>query len=263
MKKSHPLRFFFNACSFILLSLVGCSRAQNIPVYDFNWQNTNTPFIKPILPHNTGNGHGALVNNAAYSGVRFQLNKDDSLVAGGTRANLYINEIDSTFREFEFTDSFPMDWKKDTVPVFIWSARQTSKYNGVYRAGTATPLTILIVDGHWRMWNQYNNVDMKDNKVFLRNFDLGEFTEFGKTVTFRIKVKFSVADDGYIKIYKNGELLQAAYGANHNRIDGHQDTYPGLKWGLYIPKWNNKSWEFAVTERVYWCQRMALYKESN
>ena len=86
-----------------------------------------------------------------------------------------------------------------------------------------------------------------DTKSYMGNGYAKVSEDRGQWITWTLYVKWSYGDDGFFRLYKNGELFHADTGPN-----GYKDTDgPYVKFGLYNSFWKNGNRTGSVQKESY------------
>lgn len=180
-----------------------------------------------------------IVTNPVRAGkhsVRFELRKDDPIVASSKRAELTLKKEPKVEVErwYGFSIFLPEDYKRDALPEIVtqWHASPDLSAGEVWRS---PPLAVLTQDGNWRInWRWDADRIMKRNRPDgSKSRELGKY-ETGVWTDWVFHVKWSWQSDGLLEVWKNGRKQIRYEGpVGYNDRSG---VY--FKTGIYKWVWN-------------------------
>ena len=183
------------------------------------------------------------------SSLRVELRKGDPELGGNKRAELTDNSYpiphDTNRRWWSFSNYLPAEFGKDSVhEIFAqWHYRATSS-----NVSASPPLSLQIYKGDWIVELRYDSVDINIDRganIKLVSFNLGPWQK-GVWNDWVFNYGYSFNNDGYLKIWKNGQLLVDYKGKTF--FKGSYD--PFFKLGLYRWVWGS-NWPAQLEQSVY------------
>ena len=193
--------------------------------------------------------------------LRVELRKGDLAIGGNKRVELTDNSYpiphETNRKWWSFSSYFPTGFVKDSVHEILaqWHYRSTQKY-----VSASPPLSLQVYKGDWIVEIRYDSVDINvDNgaNIKLVRYNLGPW-QAGAWTDWVFNYNYSVNNDGYVKIWKNGELVLDHKGKNWYR--GSYD--PFFKIGLYRwvwgAEWPTHLEQSIVSSRVYYLDNIKI-----
>jgi hypothetical protein len=195
------------------------------------------------------------------SSLRVELRKWDPDVSGSKRAELTDNSYpmppQTNIRWWSFSSYLPNDWQQDDVREMFaqWHYKPTS---GV-AVGASPPIGLYMNKGNWEVTILYDSVDINIDRganIKERTFVLGPWQ---KNVwnDWVFNINYSHRDDGYVRIWKNGQLVLDYRGKCW--YNGSYD--PQFKVGLYKWAWSSNYHNrppSVTTSRVYYLDNVKI-----
>jgi hypothetical protein len=163
-----------------------------------------------------------VARSGLYS-AKFSLNKSDSTVAGGKRAEALLDWVEAPKFErwYGMSVFLPASYTADPAEeqLFQWHAINSVDLDGVSMINS--PMAMYTKNGHWQFALKYGGT-----------YDLGPYTTEAWT-DWVIHVKFSDESDGLIELWQNSILVVQQRGRNNYR-----DTRGNFfKIGVYKYAW--------------------------
>jgi hypothetical protein len=194
--------------------------------------------------------------------VRFELRKDDPIVASSKRSELTLKrELEvKVERWYGFSIFLPEDYVRDPTPEIVtqWHASPDRRDGEVWRS---PPLALSTRDGRWCVsWRWDADRIMRSNRPDgSKSKDLGGYKTGGWT-DWVFHIKWSWESDGLLEVWKNGEKVIHYTGPNaYNDRNG---VY--FKTGIYKWVWNMtpEKDQSPTTKRVMYVDEVRVGKES-
>jgi hypothetical protein len=196
----------------------------------------------------------SLTNSTNYKrtgrkSLRVELRKSDADVSGNKRAELTDNSYpvppETNRRWWAFSNYLPSDFGKDQVHEIVAQWHDRPKTSSV---SLSPPLSLQIYKGDWIIELRYDSVDVNQDRgsnIKLKTFNLGPWQ---KDVwnDWVFNYNYSYNNDGYLKIWKNGQLVLDYKGKNY--YNGSYDPY--FKVGLYRWVWGS-GWPSSLEQSIY------------
>jgi hypothetical protein len=179
---------------------------------------------------------------------RFEVRSTDEMVRGSFRSELRLrpNYLHHDFW-YQSRIFVPADWTQSAVPVVAMQWHNTRDFF-LGEVGNIPPLALTIVQDEWRVVKAWDTrwISPETGKRVEGHRLVAEAPlESGKWSEWTFHVRWSPANDGFLKVWKDGRLLVDQPGPI-----GHRDLIgPYLKAGVYIPGWKDKGLETSVTSR--------------
>lgn len=195
------------------------------------------------------------------SSLRVELRKWDPDVSSSKRAELTDNSYpmppQTNIRWWSFSNYLPNDWIQDDVREMFaqWHYKPTS---GV-ALGASPPIGLYMNKGNWEITILYDSVDINIDRganIKERTFVLGPWQKNVWT-DWVFNINYSHRDDGYVKIWKNGQLIFDYKGKCW--YNGSYD--PQFKVGLYKWAWSSNYHNrppSITTSRVYYLDNVKI-----
>jgi hypothetical protein len=188
--------------------------------------------------------------------LRFEVRNTDSLVRGSFRAEgrLRPNHLHSEFW-YQARILVPADWKPSATPVVAMQWHNTRDFF-LGEVGAIPPLALDIVGSQWRViraWDRRWISPETPPRVEGHQLAATAPLEPGKWSEWTFHVRWSPNSDGFLRVWKDGQLLVEIEGPI-----GYQDLIgPYLKFGVYVPGWKDIGLEKDVTTRVLYFDLIA------
>lgn len=131
-------------------------------------------------------------------------------------------------REYQFKWSIyvPENWAtNDDSSVGITVSQIVPQSGGWWQGGG---FHLKIFGGSWGVWHQHQPSPTTQISQLILEKDLKSITK-GEWTDFEVRTKWSHRDDGFLKLYANGELIYSKEGSV--TFDGSEGAY--FKWGIY------------------------------
>jgi len=141
--------------------------------------------------------------------VRFELHKDDPIVANSRRAELTLKREPKVKVErwYGFSIFLPEDYQQDPTPEIVtqWHASPDRDDGEVWRS---PPLAVQTQGGNWNIsWRWDADRIMKRNRPDgAKSENLGKY-ETGVWTDWVFHVKWSWESDGLLEVWKNGKKV--------------------------------------------------------
>jgi len=189
------------------------------------------------------------------SSMRVEVRKWDPDVAGSKRAELTDNSFpmppQTNIRWWSFSNYLPNDFVRDSVKEMV--AQWHFKATGGATVGASPPIGLTINKGNWEVSILYDSVDINIDRganIKVQHFDLGPWQR-GVWNDWVFNINYSYNDDGYVKVWRNGQLV-----LDYKGKCWYKGAYdPMFKIGLYKWAWD-PSYTFRpgsiTTSRVYY-----------
>lgn len=236
-------------CLHIVLSLAhGVHNWGSSKLYPINFDFENTSIDETIRKwKETGISelccdHSVIISdqharNGKHS-IKFDIRKSDPLIKKSNRGELRVQaaKFGITYN-YEFSTFVPLDWQDDSVHTTI------AQWHGVpervlLETGRTPPLFLDIKDGKIGIGNFWDShlmtkfANFREKPEGTREVWISDL-EKGVWADWKFQVKWSIKDDGVIKIFKDGEQIAIVLGPNtYNDLQA-----PFFKFGLYVPQW--------------------------
>lgn len=170
----------------------------------------------------------------------FGLQAGDHPVKGNFRseARLRSNRVGRE-AAYDFELSTPRDWPASAQRVIVAQWHGTDD-RFLLEPGRFPPLELAIEGDSWRLYKAWD--------ARLRSHDEGHGNTQGRKligsapftpglpVSWRVEVRWSPTDDGYVRAYRNGQLFADDHGPNAFR----DLVGPYMKFGVYVPDWKRR-----------------------
>ena len=190
----------------------------------------------------------SVAKSGNYS-LRFELRKDDSLVANGKRAEIKLKAEASpnVERWYRFSYFLPDNYKNDSIPEILAQWHEIPDWD-LGEDWRSPPLSLFTQNGQWKFLIMWATDKVNTNKTISgrKMIDLGEY-ETGRWTEWIFHLYFAYKEDGLVQIWKNGELVVDYHGPNYY----NDKSGPYFKVGIYKWDWKNPSKESTVTQRVF------------
>lgn len=197
--------------------------------------------------------------------LRIELRKSDPELGGNRRAELTDNSYpiphETNRRWWSFSNYLPAEFGRDSVHEILaqWHYRATNS-----NVSASPPLSLQIYKGDWIVELRYDSVDINIDRganIKLVRFNLGPWQR-GVWNDWVFNYGYSPDNDGYLKIWKNGQLLIDYKGKSYYR--GSYD--PFFKVGMYRWVWGS-TWpaqleQSVYTSRVYYLDNVRIGNQS-
>lgn len=201
------------------------------------------------------------VRAGKYS-VRFELRKDDPIVASSRRAELTLKkELKvKVERWYGFSIFLPRDYKRDPTPEIVtqWHASPDRDDGEVWRS---PPLALLTEDGRWRVNRRWDadRIMKRSKPDGSKSKNLGKY-ETGLWTDWVFHVKWSWESDGVLEVWKNGKKVihyEGPIGYNDRR-----GVY--FKTGIYkwVWKMTPERDHSTTTKRVIYVDEVRIGNEN-
>ncbi|QGM99220.1 polysaccharide lyase [Methylocystis parvus] len=184
-------------------------------------------------------GHSATVVDAPLlagkKAASFELRFEDETIKGSKRSEFRLSatrfgvEYDYRFKIF-----VPQDWVPDESATLLMQMHNVPDlWKG--ESGLAPPIDLEIVQDAWvvrvakgKTPNWVDRVgEVEEKTIWRAPVDLGKWTEW------RIRLRWSTDEDGYVEIEKDGAKIVDRKGANsYDNL-----LAPYMKFGVYVPAW--------------------------
>jgi hypothetical protein len=195
------------------------------------------------------------------SSLRVELRKWDPDVSGSKRAELTDNSYpmppQTNLRWWSFSNYLPNDWQQDDVREMF--AQWHFKPKSGVTVGASPPIGLYMNKGNWEVTILYDSIDINIDRganIKERTFVLGPWQ---KNVwnDWVFNINYSHRDDGYVRIWRNGQLVLDYKGKCW--YNGSYD--PQFKVGLYKWAWSSNYHNrppSITTSRVYYLDNVKI-----
>lgn len=210
--------------------------------------------LQACCTHSTGVVDG--LSGARGPARKFEVRSTDPLVHQGFRSELRLRP--NYMREefwYQGRVLVPADWLRSEMPVIAMQWRNTRDF---YLGDPANmpPLALYIIGSDWHVVKRWDSRWISTLTPPRVEGDLTAATaplEPGKWSEWTFHVRWSPQDDGFLKVWKDGNLLVDMQGPI-----GHQDLIgPYMKVGVYVPGWNDIGLEKNVATRILYFNLIA------
>jgi hypothetical protein len=172
--------------------------------------------------------------------ARFQILRDDPLIAGANRAELKLdNDAIETEYWYGWSTMLPSDWVIDTSLEIIAQFHLPS--------GSGGPPLRFKTDGDKLVINTKTLKDGKDVRKTVFSEEIVSSTMKGSWTDFIVNVIWTTGDHGYLRIWINGEQVVNEPGST-NFID---TSAPYFKIGLYKTAWRDNKPSIVDSRVIY------------
>ncbi len=226
------------------------------------WQETNSMFVSQ--PYSTLMRTDSVSRSGKYS-ARFQLDRaeyPDNIKRINGGSELIWNDACKN-------PDYDLAWMALSVylPEWCYGIPEGAPESVVFNVhdyplpcGTSSrwtnPMNIWVRNNRWILTITADKNDVQANSgatLVTKEYDMGPI-ETDKWTDWAINRNWTIADDGFVKVYKNGKLLVDHRGPNW--YGGNFAKLPYIKMGIYKWPWLN-SWNEAWGSRI--SRKRAIY----
>lgn len=197
-----------------------------------------------------------LLDGARGAARKFEVRSADELVRGGYRSELRLRP-NYLYEDFWYQARVfvPKDWVASSMPVIALQWHNTRDFF-LGEVGTIPPLALDIRDNRWRVikaWDRrWISPPTPPRVEGYRVVATAPMTP-GKWIAWTFHVRWSPDDDGFLKVWMDGEPLVDIAGPV-----GHRDLIgPYMKAGVYVPGWKDIGLEQDVKARILYFDLIA------
>lgn len=198
------------------------------------------------------------VSRSGRQSLRFELDRTDSLVANGKRAELKLKSETDNDRWYAFSIFLPETYVQDVEAEILAQWHEIPDFN-LGESWRTPPIDLMTKDSHWVLEIKWATDSVNTNQTISgrKTIDLG--TCVTKVWTdFVIHIKFSYKEDGMVQAWKDGKLVFNYKGPNTY----NDKTLPYFKIGIYKWRWKDLDSKSKLSRRIVYFDNVIIGNEN-